>query len=99
MGTLKRSRRKFSSSFKSKVVIEALKERESLQELALRYELHVNQISKWKQEFLSNSSIVFTQKNREKDDSINKDELYSKIGRLEMENEFLKKNLNLFEDL
>ncbi len=35
------SRRKFSSKFKTKVVLEALKERSSMAELAQKYELHV----------------------------------------------------------
>ena len=58
---MKRTRRKFSSSFKAKVAIEALKERYSLADLAKRFELHPNQISQWKQEFVKNSDAVFSQ--------------------------------------
>ena len=36
--------RKFSSGFKAKLVIEALKERQTLQDLASKYELHSSQI-------------------------------------------------------
>lgn len=57
---MKKSRRKFDSAFKAKVAVEALKERETLSELAVRYDLHPNQISQWKQEFLQNSSVVTT---------------------------------------
>ena len=46
---MKQTRRKFEPSFKAKVALEALKERETLQQLALKYELHPNQISQWKQ--------------------------------------------------
>ena len=46
---MKQTRRKFDPSFKAKVALEALKERETLQQLALKYELHPNQISQWKQ--------------------------------------------------
>ncbi|MDD2345702.1 MAG: transposase [Bacteroidales bacterium] len=41
-------RRKFSKEFKSKVVMEALKERETLESLAKKYELQPTQISLWK---------------------------------------------------
>jgi len=51
-------KRKFTSAFKAQVAIEALKEREMLAELALRFEVHATMISKWKQEFLSNSAQV-----------------------------------------
>ena len=46
---MRQTRRKFDPSFKAKVALEALKERETLQQLALKYELHPNQISQWKQ--------------------------------------------------
>lgn len=93
---MKKSRRKFDSSFKAQVVIEALKERESLNELAVRFELHPNQISQWKKEFLANSSLVFESKNKvnEEAPSVPLERLYSKIGELEMEKDFLKKSLN-----
>lgn len=56
---MRKSRRKFTSEFKTKVALEALKEHYSLSELAERFELHPNQISQWKQEFLEKSKDVF----------------------------------------
>jgi transposase len=49
---MKRTRRKFSASFKTKVAIETIKEQSSLQELTAKFELHPNQISSWKRDFL-----------------------------------------------
>ncbi len=53
------TRRKFTSSFKTKVVLEAIKERSSLAELAQKYELQPTQISAWKKDFLESASDVF----------------------------------------
>lgn len=90
----KRTRRKFSSEYKTKVVIEALKERQSLEELAKKYELHPNQIGIWKKEFLSKAVNVFDGNSATaEDDSIEKEKLYAQIGRLQYENSWLKKKL------
>jgi len=91
---MSKKRRKFTSEFKSKVAIEALKERYSLSELAQRFELHPNQISQWKQEFLEKSSDVFDKKSSQpKEEEVDLDKLYVKIGKLEVERDFLKKSL------
>ena len=91
---MRKTRRKFTSEFKSKVAIEALKERYSLSELAERFELHPNQISQWKQEFLEKSKDVFDKKSsKSKEDQDELDTLYTKIGQLEVARDYLKKNL------
>jgi transposase len=59
------SRRKFTPKFKTRVVLEAIKEHQSLTELAEKYELHVAQISKWKRDFLSEAEGVFEKKDKE----------------------------------
>ena len=89
---MKRTRRKFTSGFKARVAIEALKERESLAELSKRYEIHPVMISKWKMEFLEKSATVFDTKSDE-ETGVDPEKLYAKIGQLEIENDFLKKSL------
>ena len=90
------SRRRFTPKMKTKVVLEALKERHSLNELAQKYELHATQISRWKQEFLSEAEGIFEKKikTRKKAESLEKDEMLKVIGKLKMENDFLKKSLD-----
>jgi transposase-like protein len=90
---MKKTRRKFTGAFKAKVAIEALKERESLAELSKHFEVHPNIISKWKREFLQNSSHVFDQQSKETEKEVDVEKLYAKTGQLEIENDFLKKNL------
>lgn len=89
---MKKSRRKFSSAFKARVAIEAIKERESLQELSKRFEVHPTMISKWKMEFLEKTKDVFDTKS-EKESEVDVDKYHAKIGQLQMENDFLKKSL------
>jgi transposase len=91
----KQTRRKFKGDFKSKVVLEALKERSTTEELAKKYELHPNQISTWKKEFLSKAASVFDDKVNDAEKAMEADieTLYAKIGQLKVENDFLKKKL------
>lgn len=90
---MKKERRKFSASFKAEVALEAIRERSTLQELAAKYQLHPTQITTWKREFLENASAAFgAEKPSEKDEGKEK-ELYSKIGELQVQVDFLKKVL------
>ncbi|MCK9182421.1 MAG: transposase [Fibrobacteraceae bacterium] len=95
--TAKRSRRVLDDVFKTKVVLEALKEAMTLNELASKFEVHPNQISQWKAQFLKNASSVFSGPKDEKRElerlREERDVLHKRIGEKDMENEFLKKNL------
>ncbi len=90
MGT-GRQRRKFSSEFKAKVALAAIKEQETLAELSREFDVHSNQILKWKKEFLENMSAAFERKNEFEDLEKERDRLYKKVGQLEMEKDWLKK--------
>jgi transposase len=90
----KQSRRKFTAEFKTKVVLESLKERSSIEELARKYEVHPTQINTWKREFLSKASELFGKKESEGEKpEIDVEKLYAQIGHLQVQNEFLKKKL------
>ena len=90
---MKKERRKFSPVFKTKVVLEAIREASTMQELASKYSLHPTQIAAWKREFLEKADTVFgSEKPAEKEETKEK-ELYSKIGELQIQVDFLKKVL------
>ena len=89
------NRRKFTAKFKNKVVMEALKERHTMAELAQKYELHPQQITTWKNHFLAHAESVFEKKttNRKDEQEQQMDALLRTIGQLKVENDFLKKSL------
>lgn len=88
-----KKRKNYTSGFKTKVVLEALQERETIQEIGKKYEIHPNQISTWKSQFLANANSVFEKGITKADDEKEKDELFKKVGQLQVENDFLKKVL------
>lgn len=89
------TRRKFTVKFKTKVVLEALKERQSLAELAQKYSIHPTQISSWKRDFLSGAESVFEKGKSDKRSESEKknDRLLKTIGELKVENDFLRNAL------
>lgn len=86
-------REKYASGFKTKVVLEAIQERDSIQELAKKYDLHPAQASTWKSQFLSSASSIFEKGIEKHDDEKEKTELFRKVGQLQMEVDSLKKVL------
>jgi len=92
---MKRKRRHFVAKFKTKVVLEALKERETIQQIASKYELHPNQITNWKKQFLENADQTFSDDKSAaelKKAEAERDELYKQIGQMKVENNWLKKS-------
>ena len=88
-------RRNFSAEFKNQVVIDTLKERDTIEDLARKHELHPNQISTWKKEFLAKASSVFSTANEEvkQDQEAEMSKLFEQIGRQKIEIEWMKKKL------
>ncbi|MBS1605329.1 MAG: transposase [Bacteroidetes bacterium] len=84
----RQSRRKFSADFNAKVALEAIKNRKTLAEPAVKFDVNPLMISKWKSEFLENMAAAFEKKGAAEKESIDTQELYAQVGQLKVENEF-----------
>lgn len=86
-------------AFKAKVALEALKGAETTGQLASKFAVHPIQIGIWKKKAVEAIQGIFSQKDTkteaEKQDFTQ--ELYNKIGRLEIENDFLKKKVGMLD--
>lgn len=94
-------RRNFKPEEKSKIVIEVLKEEKTLTEIAAEYEVHPNQLSRWKAEFIQNAARAFSKETDEVEKvkqsyEKEKDELLKQIGQLSYEISWLKKKSGRF---
>ena len=88
---MKEHRRKHSPSFKAKVALEAIKGDETIAEIASRYEVHPNLVTKWKKELQDQAASVFGEDHpkKQKQEENLVAELYRQIGQLKVENDFL----------
>jgi len=91
-------RRKLSSAFKAKVAVEALRELKTVPQIAAANGVHASQVQKWKKELKEKIPEIFAEKGSRKDATKDEliDELYKQIGKLQVENEWLKKNTEYF---
>lgn len=94
----KRKVKEYSAEFKTKVVLEVLKEEQTQAEIASKYKIPPSTIPSWVKHFLGNAENVFKSKQLEKDnkEKLDKkekhiDELHRKIGELTISVDFLKK--------
>ena len=85
----------YTTEFKFKVALDAIRGELTFNEISSKYGIHASQISRWKQLELDHIKSSFNNKNEKPIAEENKviTELYSKIGQLTCENEFLKKNI------
>lgn len=94
----KRKSQKYDAKFKSKVVLEVLRNETTLAQIASRYKTHTKNIQNWRKEFMAHVELVF-ERNKDKDHYERKyqeqqekiDELYRLNGKLNAELEWSKK--------
>ena len=90
------TRRKiFSGEFKAKVALEAIRGIRTVNEIGREFGVHPTQVGLWKKELLEQAGSLFDAKRGPKpaDPSASPERLYSEIGRLKMELDWLKKKV------
>ncbi len=96
--------KKYNSDFKLKVVLKYLSEKRTCSQICSEFQVSKSTLHKWVSQFKSNSSLIFNNSDlssigskRKKEWDLKEKEitnLYSKVGQLTMERDFLKKVLD-----
>jgi len=86
-------RRQHDAAVKAKVALEAIKGEKTIAQIAGEYSIHPNQVRMWRDRALAALPAVFSKgpAKNEKDHAELEEELFRQIGRLKVENDWLKK--------
>ncbi len=93
-----KKRKSYTNAEKAKIALEAIKCDLTLSQIASKYQVHSTQINTWKKRALEQLPEAFSTKAKriKAEHHVEVSELYEQIGRLKVENEFLKKKSELF---
>jgi transposase-like protein len=88
-----KKRNSFTGQTKAKVALEAIRGAKTVNEIAQEFGVHPNQVGLWKKALLEAAAGVFESRRGPKTagDAMDVERLYSEIGRLKMELDWLKK--------
>ena len=88
-----KTRKYYSPEFKAKVGLEAVRGIKTINEIGQEYGVHPAQVGLWKKEIQEQASTLFEGKRGPKPVAAHREPelLYSEIGRLKMELDWLKK--------
>ena len=86
--------KKFSNQFKAKVALEALRENKTISQICSEFGVHSSRVSEWRKIVRQNLASLFSSDKyslkQEHEKQI--ENLFKNIGKLQVENEWLKKN-------
>ena len=88
-------RKKYTPAEKAKIALDAIKGELTLAQISSKYGVHSSQINAWKKQLLAYLPDAFNDKSKQQALTHNLEvaDLYEQIGRLKVENDFLKKNV------
>lgn len=86
----RRTRRNHSPAFKAKVALAAVKGDATLAELAVRFDVHANQIATWKEQLIASAASALGGDAKAAEPPVDLKTLHAKIGELTLENDFLE---------
>jgi transposase len=88
-----RPRRTFSAEQKSQISLEALRERQSLSEIAQKHNVHPSQVTAWKKQAIEGLSQAFSESTATDREAHEREKalLFQQIGQLQFELDWLKK--------
>jgi len=95
----KKQRKSYTTAFKVKVALEAIKGQRTINEIATHYGVHPTMVTQWKKQAIESLPDVFSRR-RERDaqeEETLKAELYQQIGQLKVEIDWLKKKSGLLD--
>lgn len=82
-----------SPIFKKKVALEALREGQTVSQIASKYSVHPMQVSQWRKSLVDGAESIFSGKSQKERPEKEIEALERKIGQLTMDNDYLKKKL------
>jgi len=91
-----RMKKKHEKGLKARIALEAIRGEKTIAEIASEYKVHPNQVGQWKKKALAGLPEIFEKGDSKKDKELEKekDNLYKQIGKMKIENDWLKKKLD-----
>ena len=93
-----KKRQVHTAEFKAKVGLEAIRGAKTINEIGLEFGVHPGQVGDWKREIQEQAKTLFEGKRGPKPIAAHKEPelLYSEIGKLKVELDWLKKKVGIF---
>jgi len=87
-------RKKYSPKLKSKVALAAIKAQKTTNEIGSEFGVHPSQVTRWKKQALEAMEDIFTSRQPKDVKRLQqeRDHLYLQVGKLQVENGWLKKH-------